>query len=407
MLKNRKIELVQTDYTLLTCILFLVVLGLASVWSATSYRADQIYGDGSRYLRDQFIRVCIGLVLMFFIASHDYRKWLGLAPAAYGACIFLLLLLLTRLPFVVVQNGASSWIKIGPIMFQPSDFARYAMILLLARLLHQNRDKLDDFVRVYLLIFSFALAVVGLIVLEHDMGGAALTMLVALLMFYFAEVPLSYLLASLLSLGTAALSFIVINPYMRKRVTLFVQTVFEHKDGVNYQLKQSLIALAHGGFWGQGAGDSHAKYNFLPMAHNDFIFSLIGEEYGLIGTLGVLALFVLIIQRGIRIAQHAPDGYGRLLAGGITGCIGSYALINAGVVTGLLPTTGIPMPFLSYGGTAIVSHFIGIGLLLNISSQADPAYAKSPGWRTYQDRLNRAAFQNGGYMARRFFQGTK
>ncbi|HPI73432.1 MAG TPA: FtsW/RodA/SpoVE family cell cycle protein [bacterium] len=399
--KARKIDLAHADYTLLVCVLFLVVLGLATIWSATSYRADQIFGDSSKYLRDQLLRVVIGLLLLVVVARTDYRTWLGLAYSFYGFSVLVLAYLLTHGPFVVTQYGASSWLQVGPILFQPSDFARYALILLLARLLVKYRDKLDNLIHGYLMIFAFVLAMVGLIVLEHDMGGAALTMLVALVMFYFAEVPVSVLAATVLTMGTGALSFIMINPYMRKRLGMFIGTAFNHQEGLNYQLKQSLLALAHGGFWGQGAGGGHAKYNFLPMAHNDFIFSMIGEEYGLIGTIGVLTLFVIIVQRGIRIARHAPDGYGRLLAGGVTVCIGSYAIINAAVVTGLLPTTGIPMPFLSYGGTAIVAHLIGVGLLLNVSSQADPAYARAVGWKTYQARLSRSAFQPGSYLSRR------
>jgi len=372
---------------------------LASVWSATSYRAEQLYGNSNKFFFDQLIRVSLGLALMVVVAKVDYRTWLGLSPWFYFGSLILLLLLFTPLPFVKVQYGARAWYKIGSMMFQPSDFARYAMILLLARVIHKNREKMDDLIHGYLLNFAFAGVIVVLIVLEHDMGGAVLTLLVALMMFFFAEVSLTYLAATILTLSSLAFTYVLINPYMLKRLTM--------RAGENYQLKQSLIALAHGGLLGQGAGDSHAKYNFLPMVHNDFIYSLIGEEYGLLGTLGVLVLFILIIQRGIRIAQQAPDGYGRLLAGGITVCIGSYALLNAAVAVGVLPTTGIPMPFLSYGGTAIVAHFIGVGLLLNISSQAHPAYGKSPGWRTYRERLNRPPFQAGSYMLRRLPRTNK
>jgi len=400
---RRNIDFIRTDYLLLSAVLFLVILGLASVWSATSYRSDAVHNDSTVYVREQLVRVVIGLVLMVIVATRDYRFWMGLSPMAFGASVVALLILVAKVPyFAVKQNGAWGWMNVGGIVFQPSDFARYAMILLLARLIAKKKDRLKELFPDYAVVFGIAAATTALIALEHDMGGALMTIMVALLMLYFAHVPISNLLLSMLSLASLGFSYIMINPYMQKRLASYSG---DGKD--EYQLLQSLTGLAQGGLWGQGIGESHQKYNFLPMNHNDFIFSHIGEEYGLIGTIGVLVIFLIIIHRGIRIAQHAPDGYGRLLAGGVTACIGAYALTNAAVVTGLIPTTGIPMPFLSYGGTSMVTHFIGIGFLLNISSQADPAFAKAPMWNTYQERLNRVAFKAGSYMVRKVNSRTR
>jgi cell division protein FtsW len=400
---RRNIDFIRTDYMLLSAVLFLVVLGLASVWSATSYRADAVFDDSGKYAREQAVRILIGLVLMMVFATRDYRFWLGWSPLAFGAGIVALLILVARVPYLTVtQNGSWGWMRLGPVVFQPSDFARYALILFLARMITKKKGKLDDLFPDYALVFGIAAATTALIALEHDMGGAFMTILVALLMLFFAQVPVSNLLLSTLSLASCAFAYVMVNPYMQKRLSEFSD---EKKSG--FQLLQSLTGLAQGGIFGQGIGDSHQKYNFLPMNHNDFIFSHIGEEYGLIGTVAVLVFFMIIIQRGIRIAQHAPDGYGRLLAGGVTACIGSYALVNAVVVTGMMPTTGIPMPFLSYGGTSMVTHFIGIGFLLNISSQADPAFAKAPMWQTYQERLNRVAYKAGSYMSRKVGSRTR
>lgn len=400
---RRNIDIIRTDYMLLSAVLFLVVLGLASVWSATSYRADAAYEDSSVYVREQAVRVFIGLAFMIIVATQDYRFWLRWSPLAFALSVAALLILAAKVPyFAVRQNGAWGWMKLGPVVFQPSDFARYAMILLLAKLITKKKDRLADLFPDYAVVFGIAAGTTALIALEHDMGGAFMTIMVALVMLYFARVPISHLLLSMLSLASLAFSYIMINPYMQKRLASFSGT---GKD--DFQLLQSLTGLAQGGLWGQGVGESHQKYNFLPMNHNDFIFSHIGEEYGLIGTIGVLVIFLIIINRGIRIAQHAPDAYGRLLAGGVTVCIGSYALTNAAVVTGLIPTTGIPMPFLSYGGTSMVTHFIGIGFLLNISSQADPAFTKAPMWQTYQERLHRVAFKAGSYMVRKVNSRTR
>ena len=199
---------------------------------------------------------------------------------------------------------------------------------------------------------------------------------------------------------TGGLAYILKNPYQLARIHSFIKQMID-KNMMDWQLQQSMISLALGGFWGQGIGNSRQKYAFLPEAHSDFIYSVIGEEVGLIGTVGVLILFFIIIYRGMKIAQSAPDGYGRLLASGITACIGSYALINAAVALAILPTTGLPMPFVSYGGSALISHFAAVGILINISSQCDESYMNYSSWKTYKKRLNRSAFTDAGQRTKK------
>jgi cell division protein FtsW (lipid II flippase) len=178
------------------------------------------------------------------------------------------------------------------------------------------------------------------------------------------------------------------NSYQKSRFDHFVNLLLGRGEP-GWQVKQSLISISQGGWFGKGLGNSQQKYNFLPEAHKDFIFAVIGEELGLTGSVGVLIIFFIIIYRGIRIAQRAPNGYGQLLAGGITACIGLYALINAGVAVAILPTTGLPMPFLSYGGSALVTHLVAIGLLINISIQGSNSYINQVDWPVYNKRLNR------------------
>lgn len=395
---TKKMDWARADFALLTSILILIILGVASIYSASSYRSDIRYGSSEYFFIKQLIRAAIGLLLLWLVTRWDYRSWLLNSTIFYVISLILLAGLLLHVPGTSNRGGADSWYSILGFQFQPSDFARYALMLVLAKKLQDWRDQLDS-VETYLRLFGFTLLIVAPIALQHDMGTALLTLLIAHAMFLFAEVPISYMLITFMSAASLGTVYIRSNPYMLQRITSFFGT---HGGGeVPYQLKQSLIALAQGGLLGQGIGDSRQKYLFLPEAHNDFIFAMIGEEYGLIGTVGVLLLFLVIIHRGMLIARQAPDLAGRYLAGGITACYALYALINAGVATGLLPTTGIPMPFLSYGGTSLVTHLAALGLLLNISAQSSPAYAHSPGWREYKQRVEERSFTQPASTSRR------
>ncbi len=391
MKNGQKIDLKRIDYLLLVGVLFLVILGAATVYSASSFKAEQMTGDSAYFFKNQLARVFIGIVLMVIIALVDYRKWLGISPLIYAVGIIMLLLLFSGMPFVIKVNEARRWLRFGPIQFQPSDFARYALILLMARFLYEKHEKLKEFWSGFVAYMSLVGFVVLFIAMEKDLSSAVIVGLIAFLMFYFADVKLSYLLSALLSFTTLAMLYMMRTPYQLERVHKFIDQLL-HRAPLAWQLQQSLIGMALGGFLGQGIGNSRQKYAFLPEAHKDFIFSVIGEEAGFIGTIIVLILFGLIIYRGLKIAQYAPDVYGRLLAGGITACIATYAMLNASVALGIVPTTGIPMPFISYGGSALISHLAAIGLLINISSQCDSSYANYLNRDTYDEHLNRSTF---------------
>ncbi len=420
MKKLPNINWLQIDFILLFCVLFLVVIGAAIVYSASSFKADNLVRqkllnraeiaendgdtanaeelrqraktvDGSTYfIRKQTGKIVLGLVLMVIVTAVHYQKWLGMSPLFFLISLVLLTLLFTKLPMVVARDEAARWLRIGGFTMQPSDFARYALILVLARFLHEFRDFLNNW-KIFLAFLSIVLLVVGLVAFEKDLGTAVMITLIAFIMFYFAQVKLGFLFLTSMSFFAGALIYLQFNPYMIHRMVGFIKPLVGSGEP-SFQIQQSLISFAMGGPVGVGIGNSVQKYEFLPEAYKDMVFSVIGEELGLVGTLGVLLVFAVILYRGMRIAQTAPNGYGRLLAGGITACIALYAFINAAVALALVPTTGIPMPFISYGGSALVSHLIGIGLLLNISSFCSTATARYESEQTYKGRVNTMPF---------------
>lgn len=386
---NRK-KLARMDFVLLVTTLIVIILGVNMVYSSSSFRAEKLFDNNAHYLVNHLIRLFIGLVVMFIATVVDYRRWLILSPLFFWLAFALLMLLFLPLPIVVTSKGASRWLNIGFMTIQPSDFARYALVLVLARVLTSEREKLEDFggfLKSVVLVFLIAIP----IALEKDLGTAALVTLVAFALFYIAEVKVSYILAAASSCFSAGLFYMGMNNYQFSRFENFINMLWGNGDP-GWHLRQSLISFAEGGFFGKGLGYGQQKYEFLPEAHKDFIFSVVGEELGFIGATLILMLFLVIVYRGIRIAQFAPNGYGRLLAGGISICIASYAFINASVALALLPTTGIPMPFMSYGGSALVSHLAAVGILLNISMQGSKVYSRQEHWRVYNKRLKRPVF---------------
>jgi len=392
-LKNGKFDFARVDYLLLMCVMILLIVGAAIVYSASSFKAGQMpSGDSAYYFKNHMIRIMIGLLMMTVLIFIDFRICLGLSPILLSISVLLLLLLFTHSSFVVVKYGAARWLKIGSFTFQPSDLARYALILVLARFLYQDRESLDTW-QGFLKKIGLVVVIAGLVAFEKDLGTALIIAIIAFVMFFFAEVRLGYLLSIGLTILTASMIYLMSNDYMLKRVYTYIDSLFR-KNISDYQLGQSLFSFHVGGLFGLGWGNSRQKYEFLPEAYKDFIFPIIGEELGLLGTVVVLVLFFIIIYRGIQIAKTAPDGYGRLLAGGITVCIGIYAFFNAAVTLAILPTTGIPMPFISYGGSAMVTHLAAIGILINISAQSNKSFMNYPSRSIYQNRMNRLSFSN-------------
>lgn len=372
-------KLGHVDKYVLWSVLILCAAGVVAVYSAISFFAEtRAGGDTERYLLRHSVRVVLALGVMGVVSMIDYRR---LASYSRYFLIFALGLLLVVQVAGATYGGATRWLRVGTFGFQPSDLVKVALLLYLAVLLAKKQAYIKDFGRAFVPLMVWILASVVLIGME-DLSTAALVFSIALVMCFVGRVSLLHL--SGLTLVCLGLAFVLLlaSPTRAERVEAFMGTnIFPHTNQEEveslqhegYQAHQARIAFAMGGLTGVGPGKSTQR-DFLPHPYNDFIFAIIAEEYGALGALGLLSLFGLILYRGLlRIARRAPDPMGLFLALGVTVMVTSHGFIHAGVASGLLPVTGLAMPFVSYGGTSMVSMAALMGVLLNISLHTQSA----------------------------------
>lgn len=354
-------------WLLLIATAILTVVGLTMVLSAGSISAVEGYdGNGFWYFQRQSIYAIAGCIALVGIWRMPYRIWQRLA----------LPLVLVIIPLMLVAlhgsagsafYGASRWIDLGPVTLQPSEFLKIGLVALAATVLTKKWRQLDGWLHVVVPLVPVLMVAAALTILQRDLGTTIILCGTVFVMMFAAGVRMRYLAvgAGAALLSGAALVFG--EAYRRTRFLDAWLNPMADAKGAGYQLIQGLIALSSGGWFGVGLGNSSQKWDYLPNAHSDFIFAIIGEELGLIGAIVVLITFGVLLYAGIRIAIGAPDTFGRLLAAGVTGWIGLQTIINLGAVTGLLPITGVPLPLVSFGGTALVVTLAGIGMLASVA----------------------------------------
>ena len=361
----------SADRYLFIPVILLVGLGLLMIYSAS---AMQIYlpaaGATSHpyyFLFKQGIAVVLGAVLAFAAATFDYRRLDD--PRIIIPALGLLLLALVAVLFRAPINGTRRWIDLGVMSVQPSEFGKVALVVALAAILSRREEELEHPTRTLLPIAALLGLFAGLVLLEPDFGTAISYFLVASAMLFFAGLRLRWFLGAAVLLVPTMAAYIWSASYRRDRILSFLHPEADPL-GKGFQTIQSLIAVGTGGVTGLGLGHGKQKLFFLPYPYTDFIYAIVGEELGLIGCAVVLVLFGLVFARGIRAAVHAPDSFGRLLGVGLAVMIAVQALINISVVLSIFPTKGIPLPFLSYGGSALWAELLAVGILLNISQHS-------------------------------------
>jgi cell division protein FtsW len=334
------------------------------VYSASAMLADQKFHSSTFFIRKQILWAGISLFLIFVLTKVDYHQYEKLAN------VFLLfsLILLVVVLFSPPTKGATRWIRVGPIVFQPSELFKYALVLFMAHSLSKRKSKIKEFKYVLLPYFLILGIASFLIMREPHLGAVISIAMIFSVMLFVAGTKVKHLLLFSAPLAIVLFTLVFAIGYKKQRVIDYLEFIRNPLEG-SYQMKQSVLALGSGGVLGTGLGEGKQKLFFLPEPHTDFIFATTGEEGGFLICASIVILFFILVLRGLSIANRAPDDFGFLLALGITFCIFVGALINAGVVVGLLPTTGIPMPFLSYGGSSLIFSSMGIGVLLNISKQ--------------------------------------
>jgi cell division protein FtsW len=353
------------DRLLCTVSLLLVGVGVVMVYSSSAIKAQMKYGDPLLFLKKQLLWAVVGLAVMVWAMHHDYRAFQRYAPVLFLASFLLLLLVL--IPSVGVKvNGARRWLRMFGFSFQPSELAKLSLILLLARFFAGRADRVESFVQGFLPPLLLSGLFFGLIVLQPNFGTAAVLLLAAMALCFVGGVRLTQLGTALFALGALCYLLVQVHPYAKARL-LAIMDPARASSKASYQIHQSFYALGPGGILGRGLGDSIQKLFYLPESHTEFIFAIVGEEIGFIGALLVIFLFGILLWRGVRIALRARDLFGTYAAMGITFAVVSQAAINLGVVTGLLPTTGVPLPFISFGGSSLVTTLLCMGILLSIS----------------------------------------
>ena len=362
----------QTDRWLFSATVALCLVGAVMVFSASAVIAREQFSNAYTFLIRQLVWLALGLAGMFWMMNVDYRKLRQ--PAVIFTALFAVLVLLVGVFFQDKSHATHRWIHIGPASIQPSEFAKLAVIFYLAWFLEMRRRPrsfgINDPLHTIGPALGPILLLVGLVVIQPDLGTALEIFLIALAMLFVAGLSVWYVVGA----GVAALPvvylLIVRVAYRYERVVGFLNPEAD-PQGHGFQLLQSLIAVGSGGLFGVGLMESRQKLFYLPEAHTDFIYAVLCEELGFLGGLVVLVLFAIYGWRGLRAALTAPDDFGRLTALGITVMVVSQALINLGVVLGMMPTKGIPLPFISYGGWSLLVMLLATGVLLNISQQAD------------------------------------
>jgi len=358
------------DATILAVTLLLVAVGLGMIYSASGVMAHKRFGDASYFLKRQMLWLLVGLGCLLVVARADLntvRRW-----ALPTLCLGMLGLALVLIPGIgVTVNGARRWLRVGAWTIQPSEVMKVGIVLYLAHYLAKKGSRLTDFRRGFLPPLVVVGLIVGLIVIEPDMGTATVIGWVTLGLLFMGGARLGHLM--LIGLAALPVLYVLVMrvPYRLKRITSFLDP-WSDPAGSGFQVIQSQLALGSGGLSGVGLGEGRQKLFYLPEPHTDFVLSALGEEAGFLGTFAVLLLLAWFVARGFAIALDAEDPFARYLALGVSLLVGCHALINVGVITGLLPTKGLTLPFVSYGGSSLVVNMIGTGLLIAVSRHRLP-----------------------------------
>jgi len=353
------------DLTLLATVLILLSIGIVMVYSASSVEALATYGSASYFLKRQLVWAVLGLIVMVVLSRVPYEVWSRLAAPIFLVTFVLLLAVL--IPHVGVQvNGARRWLGHGSILFQPSELAKLSVVALFSLTLTRRNVPVTDFWRGFMPHIGLLALLFAVIIKEPDLGTALSLGGTAIVMMIVAGADITHVLGVGLLAIPALGALIVTEPYRLQRILTFVDP-FKDPLGSGYQTIQALLAIGSGGLLGTGLGHSALKFFYLPEAHTDIIFAIVAEELGFVGGLALICLFFVFAWRGYRVALSSVDPFAAVFAVGLTTMILLQAVLNIGVVTDSLPLTGVPLPFISYGGSSLLFTLAAVGILLNIS----------------------------------------
>ncbi len=359
----------KIDIFILLPVLLLMFFSIAVVYSASSDYALTKWNDSGYLLKSHIIKMLISLVVLFFFIKLDYRVLQDFSKLLmFGTIILLIVVLVTSSS---VKN-VNRWIFLGWLSFQPSDLAKFALLIHISTLLVRKETYVDNLYRGFIPIILYVVLISGLIAMQPNFSTASIIFITSLMLMLTSKVRVKHLVFTVISLIPFAALFVLSKSYILARIENYAE--FSSTGTAQHQLNQAIIGLGNGGLFGVGMGNSIQKEFFLPESYGDFIFSIIGEEYGFIGTLFVILMFTIILIRGYKAAKEANDQFGKYLAYGITTTILLYAVVNMSVASGIFPTTGVPIPFVSFGGTAMFFNSMAAGILINISSQKENMY---------------------------------
>lgn len=365
-----KKETKQMDKTLLTIIFTLAVFGLIMISSASVLYSKTRFDDANYFLSHQFFYGFLpGLLVLYIFSRIDYHLWRKFAVPFFFVTVIALILVF--IPGVGKNiYGASRWIDLGPISFQPSEMAKLSIILYLAAWLSsRGKERIRDIYEGMLPFLGILAVMSFLIIKQPDTGTLGVVILISIVMFFVSGANLSHIWGIFLGGAVALAGLIAMAPYRLNRMLVFLNPDHD-PQGVGYQITQALLAVGSGGVLGVGLGHSRQKFNYLPEPVGDSIFAIIGEELGMIGAAAIVLLFIFFAFRGLKIAKNAADDFGKLIAIGIVSWVVCQAFVNISAILAIIPLTGIPLPFISYGGTSFVFLMVAMGILLNVSKQS-------------------------------------
>ncbi len=359
----------QVDFYFLITVFTLLALGLIMVMSASSEsarNAPYTGGDAYYFFKRQLLWAIISVVAMFVVSKIDYHIFVDKAVLLFGGVLVLLVIVLL---VGATANGGQRWIRVGPVQFQPSEFAKVGIILYLAKTISKNKN-IESFKRGLFPNLIVVGVTAALLIVQPHLSATVLIVCTSIIILFVGGVNWKHLVAMGVPVAAIGSVLVMSFPHARKRIFSFLDP-FADPLGDGYQVIQSLYAIGSGGLFGVGLGQSRQKFLYIPEPHNDFIFAIWCEEFGFVGALILISIFVCLLYRGIKIAMNAKDKEGALVATGITSLIALQVIMNIAVVTAAMPVTGIPLPFFSYGGTALLVTMSCMGIMLNISKQCN------------------------------------